>query len=204
MTDWQPDAAYCISLMRRADRRVALGNLDARFGFQVKYFLATDGAALAPGAVPSSWRGSAGAYASMLSHRRALQSVPDGGSVLIFEDDAVLPQDMKTVLTDLMDALPPIWESVWLGGEHRSMPTFVRSNVVRCVAPVRTLAYILRGDAVSVAIDAATRAINHFDLPLGRALAARGTCYAPVPFAITSSDDSGDIPDSVPYGVDSI
>lgn len=200
MTDWQPDVAYCISLMRRADRRVALGNLNAKFGFPIHYFNATDGTALASDAVPSTWLGSREAYACMLSHRRVLESVPAQATVLVIEDDALVPPDMSIKLSQLVETLPTIWESVYLGGEHLRMPQWVRGDVVRCAYPFRTLGYILRGDAIKTAIEVTQRAVNHFDVPLGRALAQRGTCYAPAPFLLEPSPIDGDIPDSQPYG----
>lgn len=192
---WQPDIAVCISLTRRTDRRAALGDLTRKLGFLCVIKDALDGADLP---VPDHWGNSSQAYACMVSHREVLQNFR-GSSILVLEDDAVVLPNFRSALNALMIDIPAFWESIYLGGEHARPPVLLGPHVVRCVAPIRTLAYIVRGEAISTAISVAENAVRHWDLPLGQALAARNTCFAPSPFIIRPDDSKGDIPDSEPY-----
>jgi hypothetical protein len=189
---WQPDFAACISLARRTDRRAALADLDRRLGFQCHVIDAIDGEGLTP---PPGWS----AYACMLSHRRLLERVPAGATLLVLEDDAVVQPNFHTAISRVISELPAFWESIYIGGEHVRTPSRYGALTVRCVQPIRTLGYIVRGGAVGAALEVSKSASNHWDLMLGRALVARNTCFAASPFLVTPNDLSGDIPDSEPY-----
>lgn len=195
---WQPDFAACISLPRRTDRRAALVDLDQRLGFPCHIVDAIDGEGLTP---PPGWGDSPQAYACMLSHRSVLASVAMNGSatVLVLEDDAVVQPNFQVAISRVISELPRFWESIYVGGEHVRAPSPMGALSVRCVQPIRTLGYILRGGAVTTALEVTNSATNHWDLLLGRRLVERNTCFAASPFLVKPNALSGDIPDSEPY-----
>jgi len=193
---WQPDFAACISLARRTDRRAALVGLDQRLGFPIRIIDAIEGGTLTP---PSDWIGSPEAYGCMMSHRAVLEGSPKGATVLVLEDDAVVQPNFRQVISRVISELPPFWESIYLGGEHVRRPIPMGANTARCVQPLRTLAYIVRGRAIETAVEVSKTARNHWDVQLGHELVHLNTCFAADPFLVTPSDAPGDIPDSEPY-----
>jgi GR25 family glycosyltransferase involved in LPS biosynthesis len=197
LVSWQPERTVVITLRRRRDRARNVERILAALGpdWPVEVVSAVDGAALT--APPAAWSSSAGAWACRESHLAALAG-PRVSSLLVFEDDAVLPPDLGERLDGLVSVLPGDWEGLWLGGEHRHWPTPYAPSVVRCVRTFRLHAYLLRGDAVPVAALVCRRSAVHWDQELALALGRRGRTYAPDPFLVGVDGSPSDIPDSTP------
>lgn len=181
-----------ITLPRRVDR---LANVE-RLQQLVPGLEVVTGVDGSEAAIPEDWQCSPGAWGNRESHLRLLTSAGDVSSVLVLEDDAHLPADFDTRLELLLAALPADWEAVMLGGEHVRPPSWVAHGVVRCRRTIRTHAYLLRGQAIQVAVGAARRAQRHWDSDLSRELGRRGRTYAPDPFLAWVIDSPSDIPDS--------
>ena len=108
------DAAYCINLPRRTDRReAALAQFEAAgLGGQVAFFDALDGAALEhPGRVSS---GQAGCCAS---HLAVLRAARDAGHrhVLVFEDDIELAGDFRRQFATALARCPASFDLCYVG-----------------------------------------------------------------------------------------
>ena len=108
------DAAYCINLARRTDRRQ---HAEAQFeaaglGGQVAFFEATDGAALAhPGRV------SAGQAGCCASHLAVLSAAREAGHrhVLVFEDDIELAPDFQPRFAAALSRCPASFDLCYVG-----------------------------------------------------------------------------------------
>ena len=142
--------AVCINLDRRPDRWEAFQRSCTMPG--VERFPAIDGRMARP---PAWWKQGGGAWGCMLSHIRILeQALMDGmdqrGEVLlVFEDDALFPDDFEERTTRFLEAVPHDWDQLYLGGQHRGLrakpPQRINAEVVRPHMVNRTQAYAVRG-----------------------------------------------------------
>lgn len=145
------DRVVCVNLAHRPDRwesfRQQIDQIDWPFR-EVERVEAVDGR---KETVPGWWRANAGAWGCYRSHLRILkQAIEDGvDSVLIFEDDAVFAPDFAERCREFLDALPPDWDMIYLGGEHshvrRRPPTRINAFVMRPYYATRTHAFAVRG-----------------------------------------------------------
>lgn len=190
----RPASVVVLSLPRRADRRAAQGDLSWLGAVEHHE-------ALGPSevTVPARWRSSPESFACLASHQRALAAA--GDSILIFEDDAVVPRDFWARFEAFEAAVPPDWQGLWLGGEHCQAPVVLSRGVSRCVFTLRTHAYLLRGAGIERALTLMAGATRHWDIVLAeQTRATELPYYAPHPFLVPVSHASGDIPDSRPLG----
>lgn len=197
---WRPDRVAVITLRRRQDRARNVERIVADLppGWPIEIVAAVDGATVS---APPSWSASTGAWACRESHLGVL-TAGARESLLVFEDDAVLPPDLAERLAALVAGLPEDWEGLWLGGQHRLAAVPYGPGVVRCVRTYRLHAYLLRGHAIGTAAEVCRRALIHWDLELALALGRRGRTYAPDPFLVGVDGSPSDIPDSYPLACD--
>jgi len=78
--------------------------------------------ALSDGIPESSWESfKKGEIGCFLSHRNLLRSLADRNDSdyhLIFEDDAIIPADLSSKLTDVFQEVPSNWDMIFLGVSH--------------------------------------------------------------------------------------
>ena len=121
------DRVAVISLARRHDRRERLTlhlNSLALAGTQdITWQDAVDGNACNT-PPPAGWSAGPGAWGCVLSHLQALREALRDGiqRLLILEDDVVFSPCTARALPLLMQALPPDWGQLYLGGQHLCDP----------------------------------------------------------------------------------
>lgn len=143
------DMVAVISLERRLDRwQQFKAGLPSNWPFRPPVrFLANDGS----GSKPDCWKESAGAWGCYQSHMSVLRVAIErgAGSVLILEDDAEFCPNFSEDVRSFLNALPPDWELVYLGGEHielhQGQPQQINERVYRPYNVNRMHAYALRG-----------------------------------------------------------
>lgn len=194
---WTPDAAYVISLPVRLDRHASLRAQLPKLGFPVQRHDAHDGVASPPPAY-RFYSESDAAWGASRSHVAVLdRAIAAGaGTVLVLEDDVVVPEDFAERMDQLLDLAPPDWEALMLGGEHARPAHPHAPGVERCTMCIRTHAYVLRGGAIAdmrTLIDLTPR---HYDISMARTLGMRRRTYAPAPFLLRHSGSPSSIPDS--------
>ena len=143
------DRIVCISLDRRVDRweRFASNceSIDWPFGPVVKY-AATDGMLACP---PPWWKQTPGAWGCLKSHERILEDALNDGidRLLIFEDDAVFPDDFAEKMERFLWKVPEDWDHLYFGGEHIGTeiypPADMGDGVLACYSVNRTHAHAL-------------------------------------------------------------
>lgn len=188
---WAPDEAYAITLDTRPDRfdvfRRSCGNL----GFQVERFVAST-----PSSKPTGHRASREAWGNATSHRELLRR--GEGTILILEDDAVIPPDFQDRMTSLLSAVPNDWEWLQLGGAITALPQQLEGDCRLLRGFARTHAYVCRGQGRRVAAICAATATGHWDDHAGVVFGRRGTAYAPRELFIDVADVTSTLPDSAP------
>ncbi|MFL5330009.1 MAG: glycosyltransferase family 25 protein [Gemmataceae bacterium] len=140
----------CINLLRRQDRWEDFrSRLPGDWPFsEVTRFPATDGQLCAP---PDWWAESAGAWGCYRSHLRIIEECLNSGieSVLIFEDDAIFPENLASETQTFMQNLPDDWQMIYLGGqllrEGFRPPERINEWVYKPYNVNRTHAYAVRG-----------------------------------------------------------
>lgn len=176
----------------------------AKVGKFVENIDAIDNTGATPAAVPDrEWHSSLGGWGNMLSHRKVLLGSRGVGNVVVFEDDAAVPNDFDDRLDRFITELELCdqqWEAIYLGGEHMRVPREVGPGVGRVRNTIRTHAYLFKVEAIEIALDVMATCTEHWDVPIAERLAARGHTYAPMPFIVGSLGLPGDITDSIPIG----
>lgn len=198
---------YCINLDRRPDRwQRFTSNVDSiEWGFpSIHRIPATDG--WQPD-TPQWWGAGGGAWGCFDSHRRILRScvLENVQSVLIFEDDALLPLDFGERMGTFIQYLPDDWECIYLGGQHqhthKHRPVQINPAVVRPYNVNRTHAYAFRGEGITKTLayledfeDWSKYPKDHVDHRLGRLHESRGIqVYAPTDWIVGQAANKSDI-----------
>lgn len=117
------DRVTILSLPARHDRRERLAahlttrGLDGGLTWQA----AVDGSALPQ---PEGWSAGNGGWGCLQSHLETLRrALKDGVErLLILEDDVIFSPHTAACLPHLMQALPPDWGQLYLGGQHIAPP----------------------------------------------------------------------------------
>ncbi|MCG8449815.1 MAG: glycosyltransferase family 25 protein [Pirellulales bacterium] len=197
------DRAVCINLDRRPDRweefQARLANIDWPFA-PVKRLRAVDGDQVTS---PKWINCGNGAWGCLQSHVRILEDALQDGvtSLLILEDDALFPEDLRQQAERFFCHLPDDWDGLLLGGQHLVRPRFVAEHVVRVHNGNRTHAHAFRGRYIRAAyrhlcnyLEHAKYPQQHVDHRLGN-LHLRGdyNIYAPNPWIVGQSKGSSDI-----------
>ena len=121
------DRVYVINCSYRKDRLDALEANFKRMGVadfsQVRIFEGIDGNKVG---TPSYWKWGRGAWGCYQSHcgvvADALNSEERCRSILVLEDDVCFNTSSLVETNYLMDHIPPDWDQVYLGGQHRTIP----------------------------------------------------------------------------------
>jgi len=197
------DKVVCINLDRRADRWQRFQENVASAGWpfrEIERFAAVDGHNVP---APGWWRAGGGAWGCHQSHVRILQQVIQDGaeSVLILEDDAVLPQRFPEVIEEFLAKVPGDWDGIMLGGQHLRPPDIVDNGVVKVRNGNRTHAHALRGNYIKDAYrhlcdypNHAQRPRFHVDHRLGMLHeSGKHKVYAPSPWLIGQANGRSDI-----------
>ncbi|MGC1272804.1 MAG: glycosyltransferase [Planctomycetaceae bacterium] len=156
---------------------------------------------------PAWWQAGGGAWGCRTSHVRILEEcVRDGvESVLIFEDDALLPADFVDQLRAFLAAIPEEWEQLYLGGqhqhEHRRPPQPVAPGVLRPCNVNRTHAWAFRGDGIRKCLaffqdleDWSRYPTDHIDHRVGRMHESGGIrVYCPEQWIVGQAANKSDI-----------
>lgn len=176
----------------------------AKVGVIVQSVVAVDNSGLIPEVLPDrEWAASIQGYGNLATHQRVLNDARGLGSVIVFEDDADVPNDFDArldVIVAEIETVDPAWEAIYLGGEHMQVPRQVTANVGRVRMTIRTHAYLMRPSAMVLALNIMRTCTEHWDVPLAQQLGDRGHTYAPMPFLVGNLGFSSDIPDSIPIG----
>ena len=121
------DQVYVINCSYRKDRLEALAANFERMGVadfsQVRIFEGIDGNKVEP---PPYWKWGRGGWGCYQSHCRVIEQVMNSEercrSVLILEDDVCFNTASLVETNYLMNHIPPDWDQVYLGGQHRRTP----------------------------------------------------------------------------------
>jgi hypothetical protein len=183
------DRVVVVNLDRRPERLTRFWQLLSDWPFQKpQRFAAIDGSAIP---IPADWERGAGAWGCMLSHREIMRTAINDGisSILVLEDDAFPVDNFSQLAADFLERLPGDWDCIMLGAEHLRPPTLVAPGIVQCVSAIRTHAFAIRGQMMSVLLQFWEATGNdHCDLVLA-SLMRNFKAYAPDPFLI--GQDSG-------------
>lgn len=194
------DAAFVVSLARRADR---LGAFRERLPRDwplptVETFYAIDGSALER---PAWWRTTPGAWGCLLSHRAIVDWCLDKRihEVAIFEDDAAFAPDFAARLAAL--EVPADCQQLYLGGQHLARPVPGPDGLVVGRNVNRTHAYALFGrEALELVRDHLRTDLepwpgkHHIDHRLGMLHAERRIrCYAVQPWLCGQAGGTSDV-----------
>ncbi|MCK9569311.1 glycosyltransferase family 25 protein [Candidatus Pacearchaeota archaeon] len=142
------DRCYYINLDRSTERRDRfernVAAVDWPFPKPIRF------AAIQEDAPPAHCAGR-GAWSVLRSHveifhKCIMEGVP---SVVVFEDDAVFPEDFGDRVREFMAAVPADWQQIYLSASHTSMPKVVNDKVLRCTCANLGLAYALQGGGLS-------------------------------------------------------
>jgi len=118
-----------INLSARVDRKAHIEKQLSDNGIVAKRFEAVDAKA----------EMISGVKACQESHKKAIEQ--STGNVFIFEDDAVLSKFYKGEISDILNALPPVWDLFFLGANHRAKPEPFNRNLHQAKEPYCTHAY---------------------------------------------------------------
>ena len=193
------DHVYLINMDRRDDRlasfRERMPRVSWPFDVGPDRFQATDAQVCPP---PEGWMSGAGAWGCLRSHLRVLEDamMRKYRSILVLEDDAVLPLDFADRLTSFLGRVPDDWECLMLGGQHRPHDDnrqLLEPGVARCLNAQRTHAFILREQAIPALYREWCTRWGHCDHIMGPFLGARGRTYAPDPFIVSQAPGKSDI-----------
>ncbi|MBI1389927.1 MAG: hypothetical protein GC154_15915 [bacterium] len=200
------DHVVCINLDRRGDRWRRFQENVASAGWpfvEIERFSAVDGHKVPS---PGWWRAGGGAWGCHQSHVRILQQAIQDGmqSLLILEDDAVLPQRFPEVIEAFLSRVPADWDAIMLGGQHLRPPEIVDEGtpeIVQVRNGNRTHAHALRGNYIKDAYrhlcnypEHAQRPRFHVDHRLGMLHeSGKYKVYAPDPWMIGQANGRSDI-----------
>lgn len=136
------DAAYCLSLDSRPDRWEefvrSLRDSDTLCDLDVRRYRATLPDEMI---VPDYWSARFPSdYATRVDHLSMIQDAytAGAGTVLIFEDDAIVQPGFDAAYELLFANLPRDWKGVWFAGDDWGIPTPVAPGVVRLRNRTRT------------------------------------------------------------------
>ena len=164
------DLSLYINLDRRQDRKRRMEEQCDRERISLYRLSAVDGRKLPPRLFPKTnglgWP--PGVVGCSLSHAMAIEIALASGceSLLVFEDDAVLPEGFAERFDELIELLPDDWMLVTFGGWHRYPPCPVWNGVSRLNYSLNSHAYMLRGEALTLARDAIHRRQSYVDSAL--------------------------------------
>ena len=170
----------CISLDRRPERWQDMQRKFDHHGIRsVHRFSAFDGNQMK---LPADWMYTPGAYGCLRSHLEVVREAQQRRlpSVLIFEDDVVLDEELENKFRVYIDELPPDWDMLFFGALHRDEPIMVANNIARITQAYSTYAYVLRDTTFADFIELnreAQRELDHNSLILQR----RFNCYSFMP-----------------------
>lgn len=197
------DRVVCINLDRRPDRwqRFMENVASAGWPFTPVERISAVDAHKVP--APSWWLAGAGAWGCHQSHVRILQQAIQDGvqSLLILEDDAVLPQRFSSIVETFLRNVPGDWDAIMLGGQHLRPPDIIESGVVSVRNGNRTHAHALRGRYLREAYQHlcnypqhAQRPRFHVDHRLGMLHeSGKYKVYAPDPWMVGQANGRSDI-----------
>jgi hypothetical protein len=177
------DAAYCINLARRGDRRQRAEAQFAAAGLEVAFFEAVDGARIEhPRAVSD---GQAGCCASHLAMLRAAR---DEGHrhVLVFEDDVELAGDFKRELATSLARCPASFDLCYVGaicvaGWGNYLYPF-DDRLARVGSVSGTHAYVVNMDCQPAIETGLADLTNVIDDWYARSMQPAGDCFACTPW----------------------
>lgn len=190
------DRTVLINLARRPDRRAAFFAQPQLEDFPfstLKLFPAIDGWATP---LPVGWASGSGSRGCQQSHLAVLgEAIRDEvDNLLVLEDDAQLAPNFASGAAKFMAEVPPDWDCLMLGGQHRGeRPEIVSPGIVRCLNCQRTHAYLIRGECMVMLYslyDSMTS--GHIDHIANR-WQPNWRVYAPDPFLVGQAAGKSDI-----------
>lgn len=183
-----------INLRSRPDRLSAfLANVDmADWPFRVPEIVYGVKGSAVP--VPACFVAGAGAFGCRQSHISVLQQALTDGveSLLVLEDDAVMCRSFRKVFLEFINELPPNWDGIMLGGEHKDPPIPIKPNIVQCIRTHRTHAYACRKKLMYALFENWLNYDKHIDWRFGE-LMSTFNVYAPSPFLFAQNEGLSDI-----------
>ena len=150
MDSYQTMNTYVISLKKIQDK---LNHFLENFPVQWPYsapivYEAIDGCDIEK---PYYWTGDCGALGCYLSHKniikQAIDNYPDQ-DLLIFEDDAIFIEDFVNKFEKLIHGVPDNWDMIYLGGEHKTKPISISSDIYQNQQTVLTHGYMIKASSL--------------------------------------------------------
>jgi GR25 family glycosyltransferase involved in LPS biosynthesis len=100
---------------------------------------------------PGYWTGDCGALGCYLSHKTLIKKTIDNHpdqDLLIFEDDALFVEDFVTKFHKLINNVPQNWDMIYLGGEHKTKPISISSEIYLNQQTVLTHGYMIKASSL--------------------------------------------------------
>lgn len=145
---------------------------------------------------PATWGSGSGSYGCCVSHKSVLLEAMEDRveSLFVLEDDAYLCPQFLQKATEFFSHVPPDWDSLWIGGQHRSgKPPEVMPGILRCNNAQRTHAYLIRGECLAHVYHLWNGMTSgHIDHLSGQ-WQPKFNVYAPDPFLIGQAAGKSDI-----------
>jgi hypothetical protein len=189
------DKIYCISLEKRADRRVHFKENYPNLGVSdVTYWNAVDGTLVD---APATWEWTKGLYGCTLSHAAVINDAIQHGyeAITVFEDDAVVSDKfLETALPIMKDLQGKEWDMVIWGYINLEPPVPVTDRYQR-------LTRNLHAHAISYSKTGLEKMHREFtrdellpnDYILGDIVMKEGFVYAPYENLATQRGDYSDV-----------
>lgn len=180
--------AHVINLPNRPDRLAAFAKRAAAAALPYR---------VQPGVSPKvmgNWRGSRQSLGCMLAHLAILESTH--GKVLIFEDDALVPVDLRLRIADALEAMPDDWEVLVIGAGQVAYGGKFRPPVHDVRSWALTHAYLVSERGRRHVQGVTDVAVRHWDHALGPFMGSRGKSWVLCPPIGQDTTLGSDIPDS--------
>jgi glycosyl transferase, family 25 len=143
----------CINLDRRPERWQQMQRKFAQHGIHsVARFPALDGDNMK---LPANWAHTPGAYGCLQSHLQVVREARQLGlsSVLIFEDDVVFDDQLRSKFEACIEQLPHDWDMLFFGALHKDEPVKVSEKIARITGANSTYACVLKSTVFDAFIE---------------------------------------------------
>jgi GR25 family glycosyltransferase involved in LPS biosynthesis len=182
---------YCISLLRRPDRREQVNVNLKKAGIDFEFFDAVDGERLQidrsklTHAHPWMHNCGNGTFGVIISFAQVLQKAKEAGlsNVMIVEDDVEFKESFSTDVHAFLNDVPEDWDLIYFGGNHVDhFPIKINDNVSKCVSTRACQAIIFKDTCYDKVINEIMQFSHALDEVLAKMQRDRSiTAYVSVP-----------------------
>lgn len=192
--DTMADRVFWINLPHRVDRAQKMANQLARLDIKAE---GVDGLYGPELKVPKDFRATPGAFGCTLSHLALYAQALEQGldAIAIFEDDCLFHPRFQFLFATFWSHIPADWQLAYLGGNHTHFgakpPTPVNDFVGRVNKTLTTHAYLIRREAMKLALSAPSAYLDVIDVTLTW-VQQRVPSYCAIPSLCTQAEGWSD------------